>query len=305
MRVNEPLVKREFSQTDYEKLDVCPWCNSNESEQWGEDNEPFNTAMCRGCGLVYVNHRLNANGRDKYYRNYYSEEHQAVPEAKVRSKMYQLEFDFIFNYIQTGKVLDVGCSGGEFLTYFQDSGLDCYGVELAKDASQIAQLKFGNKIINKSLLDADFNEEFDLIVFRGTVEHIPDAKETLVKAVSLLKKKQKAYIYITSTPNIESVSAEIFKTYWTQHLPEEHIYHFKKKHFDDLFSEHGLTGLASQYFYEETPYAEVEEDILKVAEAIKLKRANKEITFKSPPFYGNMMSLVYCTESIKYSWPCR
>ena len=69
---------------------------------------------------------------------------------------------------------------------------------------------------------------------------------------------------------------------------------FQKKHFDDLFSEHGLTCLASQYFYEETPYAEVEEDILKVAEAIKLKRANKEITFKSPPFYGNMMSLIYC-----------
>lgn len=293
MRVNEPFTKRNFTQSDYEKLDVCPWCNNNESEQWGKDIQPFNTVLCKTCDIVYVNHRLNAYGRAKYYKNYYSEEHQAVPEAKVRDKMYQLEFDFIYKYIQTGKILEVGCSGGEFLTYFKNSGFDCWGVEPAKDAFQVAQLRFGQKIKNKPLLDTNFNEKFDLVVFRGTIEHISQPKETLIKAVGLLNKNGMSYIYITSTPNIDCISAKIFKTNWTQHLPEEHIYHFRKKHFDDLFGSYGLRCITTHYFYEETPYANVEEDILKVAEAIKLKRANKEIRRKSPPFYGNMMSLIY------------
>lgn len=292
MRVNEPVTKRKFVMSDFEHIKACPWCYCDKVEQWGEDvDEPFNTVVCKKCGFVFVNKRLNSEARAKYYENYYSQEHSLVAEAKVRDKMYKLEFDFIYKFIKKGSVLDVGCSGGEFLVYFKNVGFNCYGVEPSKDSYTIAYQKFKKNIINMALLNADIEEHFDLIIFRGTVEHIPEARETLIKACKLLKRH--SYIYITSTPNVECISADIFKTNWTQHLPEEHIYHFKKKNFDDLFCNYGLRCIATHYFYEETPYANIEEDILKVAEAIKLKRANKKINFKSPPFYGNMMSLVY------------
>lgn len=293
MRINYPATKRKFNALDYESLEVCPWCNSDESEQWGKDVEPFNSVLCKRCGLVYVNHRLNSEGRRKYYKNYYSTEHQAVPEAKVRNRMYKLEFDLICNFLQKGNVLDVGCSGGQFLDYFSKAGFDCYGVEPAEDAVRIAQSKFEDKIVQGTLLNSQITEEFDLIILRGTIEHIPEAKQTLVKAISLLRSEAPTYIYITSTPNAESICSNIFKTNWTQHLPEEHIYHLSKRHFDDLFADNGLGCVTERYFYEETPYASIEEDILKVAKAIKLKREGKSINFKSPPFYGNMMSLVY------------
>ena len=48
------------------------------------------------------------------------------------------------------------------------------------------------------------------------------------------------------------------------------------------------------YFYDKTPYANVAEDINLVAKAIKLRQKGETINFKSPPFYGNMMSLIYC-----------
>ena len=35
------------------------------------------------------------------------------------------------------------------------------------------------------------------------------------------------------------------------------------------------------------------EDILKVADAIRLKKCKERITFSSPAFWGNMMSLVW------------
>ena len=296
-RVNKPATQRKFEIDDFERIDRCPWCDSPESKQWGMDQPPFNTVECAGCGLVYVNNRLNTRGREKYYSSYFSQEHQAVPEAKVRYKMYKLEFDYIHKYVKGGKILDIGCSGGEFLDYFNEAGFDCYGVEVGEEAARIAQKKYGDRIIHSSLLNAEIKNSFDLILMRGTIEHIPEAKETLVKAIRLLDKKNRAHFYITSTPNLASISASIFKTNWTQHLPEEHLYHFKKEHLDKFFNEFGFNNIASHHFYEETPYANVEDDIMIIAGAIKLKRQNKHIEFKSPAFYGNMMSLVYCNEN--------
>lgn len=296
MRVNQPITQRQFNIADFEKVTACPWCGSGKNEQWGEDDGYFNTVECKGCGLIYVNSRLTVDATHRYYANYFSEEHQAVPEAKVRGQMYQLEFDLIYQYIKSGKVLDIGCSGGEFLDYFRNKGFDCHGIEVGTEAAAIAQKKYGkDQIFDTPLLKTDIKGPFDLIILRGTIEHIPDAKENLIKAASLLNHQKKSYLYITSTPNSDCVCARLFKTKWTQHLPEEHLYHFRKELFDELFRVHKLSRVAVHHFYEETPYANVEQDILKVAEAFRLKNENKEINFKSPAFYGNMMSLVYST----------
>ena len=87
--------------------------------------------------------------------------------------------------------------------------------------------KISKNILPGTLIKSTIEKEFDLIIFWGTIEHIPEAKETLVKAIKLLRPDVSSFIYITSTPNIEYISAEIFRTNWTQHMPEEHIYHFR------------------------------------------------------------------------------
>ena len=69
--------------------------------------------------------------------------------------------------------------------------------------------------------------------------------------------------------------------------------HFRAEHFVEWFAAKGFEKIAERSFYEETPYASPEADILKVAQAIQLKREGREIDFTSPAFYGNMMSLVY------------
>ena len=58
---------------------------------------------------------------------------------------------FIYRYVKSGKVLDVGCSGGEFLGYFSRHNFDCYGIEIGSQAAQKARRKFGNKIITQYL----------------------------------------------------------------------------------------------------------------------------------------------------------
>lgn len=202
-----------------------------------------------------------------------------------RSKMYELEFNLVHQYSKKTNVLDVGCSGGYFLDIFKKYGYKCYGVEFGVEAAKKYQIWVGD------FPEIHIEKKFDLIIFRGVIEHISYPRVYLDKAISLLDKD--ALFYLTSTPNSNAFCCELFKENWNQHEPEAHLMHFNSSHFDEYFKTNGFVKVTQHNFYEETPYADVEEDILKVAKAIDLKRENRKIEFKSPAFYGNMMSLLY------------
>lgn len=280
-----------YGNADFEILGECPWCRSKKYEKWGENVRVFESVACKDCGLFFVRNRLNENGLEKYYRNYLNEVHQADKKLNLqRQMMYELEFDLIDKFTRNySSVLDVGCSGGYFLDVFKEHGYKCYGVEFGQAAAEQAMQKHTVYLGNFPDIEIKFN--FDLIIFRGVIEHVPHPKKYLDKAISLLK--DKGLVYITSTPNSDSICCNLFKEQWNQHEPEAHLMHFKSSHFDAYFIKKSFKKITEVYFYEETPYAEIEEDILKVAEAIKMKRMNKKINFKSPAFYGNMMSIVY------------
>jgi 2-polyprenyl-3-methyl-5-hydroxy-6-metoxy-1,4-benzoquinol methylase len=250
----------------------------------------FDTVHCGNCGLIYVKNRYNADGLEQYYKNYLSNVHQENPrEVLDRTDMYKVEHDHITQYVKGGTVLDVGCSGGYFLDCFNSKAFKCRGVEFGDEAAEEAGKKY-------HIYKGEFNvieiiKKFDLIIFRGVIEHIPYPKSYLKKAVSLLNNK--GLIYITSTPDSNAFCCDLFKENWNQHEPEAHLMHFNKNHFHQYFSENKLTCIDSKNFYRETPYCNIKDDILKVAEAIKLKKSGNPIDFKSPAFYENMMSLIY------------
>lgn len=105
--------------------------------------------------------------------------------------MYKLKFDLIRSFVSGGCVLDVGCSGGQFLDYFKKSGYDCYGIEYGKEAAQEAAKK--HKVYEGDFLYYSQNIKFDLIIFRGVIEHIPNPRLYLNKAIQLLS--DQAHIY--------------------------------------------------------------------------------------------------------------
>lgn len=280
-----------FEKSDFEELTACPWCGAKAFESWGDEVRGFRSAKCSACTLIFVVNRLNHSGLNKYYSNYLSNVHQSSDVlVKQRSKMYVLEFDLIKRFLKPGaSVLDVGCSGGYFLDLFREHGFVTHGVEFGREAAIEAGKK--HKVWQGEFPDLNINQKFDLVIFRGVIEHVGYPKTYLDKALSVLENG--GYLYITSTPNADAISCELFKEQWNQHTPEPHLMHFRPSHFDTYFSEKGLRKSVEYFFYENTPYAKPEEDILKMAEAIRLKKANEKIPFRSPAFWGNMMSLVY------------
>jgi 2-polyprenyl-3-methyl-5-hydroxy-6-metoxy-1,4-benzoquinol methylase len=276
-----------------ENVNECPWCGSKKSFKWCEDKEPFLTVQCNNCNIVYVKRRLNQKGREEFYKNYNTEIHQQAAEKKLREEMYQLENKFITEFIDKGNVLDVGCGGAFFLDTFDSTNFNKYGVEYGDNGFDIASKKYPGKMYQGEFpsLDNIENNYFDLIIFRGVLEHVVNPKDYLTKASNALK--DGGWLFISATPNLNSLCADLFRENFNQHFPDEHIIHFGDHHFKNYLKDIDFQFISERIFYTETPYANLYGDAKLVAKAIELIENNKKIDFKSPPWYGNMMTLLF------------
>lgn len=208
--------------------------------------------------------------------------------------MYKVEIKFIELYITKGKVLDVGCSGGEFLTCFNEDNWIRWGGEFGRKAVQVAQERIGPSVLHGELPELEnilTEHKFDLILFRGVIEYVPYPKDYLETALRLLSPRGK--IFIGSTPNRDSLCANLFRNKWNQHCPESHKFHFSPHDFKDFFYKNSLKLIGETYFYLETPYADVDKDLQLIKKAIAVRSRGEEIDFESPPFWGNLMTLMF------------
>lgn len=293
------MAEIEWTEEDFEHLAACPWdgAPSAEAEFLYEDDFGCDVVRCPSCGIVYARRRLSAQGLPKYWGDYLSRVHTHDPEAVAkRNVMYQIDYAFSRLYVPSGKVLDVGCGNGSFMDVYEAHGYDAYGVEYGKEAADVAgqhhRVRYG------VFSEMDFGaERFDLIIFRGVLQYVPDPKSYLRKAVSLLKPATESttggHLFITAQPNMNAFAFRLFQKRFTQPVTGADFIGYHEAALTEYLASLGLRKAGERYFYEETPYADVENDILRVAKAIEEQRAGNPVTGRSPAFWGNMMTLMY------------
>ena len=206
---------------------------------------------------------------DKYFKDRFS------GQDKKREESYTQEYTRILEYIDGGKVLDIGCGMGNFLHVFNENW-DKYGIEISDFAAQEAT-KAGIKMINYG----DYEEYFDLIIFRGVVQHLDTPLLNIQQAIKMLKPN--AYMVFLATPNSNSIYYKLFGT-----LPMLD----KSRNFmipSDIMMEDSLTNLGMNvenisYPYIGTPYCNYFSDHLKfIGKCLGLK-----LKFS---FWKNMMEI--------------
>ena len=178
----------EFVDEDFESLDSCPWDDASVDEATFlyQDDMGCEIVRCSRCGVVYAKRRLNQNGLPKYWGDYLSRVHVHDPATvDKRNKMYEIDYNFSHQYVSSGKVLDVGCGNGSFMRVYERHGYDVYGVEYGKEAADTAgkthRVRYG------VFDEMDFGDKrFDLVIFRGVLQYVPNSKSYLRKAVSIL-----------------------------------------------------------------------------------------------------------------------
>lgn len=145
----------------------------------------------------------------------------------------------IFDLLDGGRLLDVGCATGNFLRTMQDSpNLDLYGVEISQHAASIARDKYGLNVFTGELKAANYPENnFDIITLWDVLEHIIDPKLLLLEANRVLK--DTGYL-VLRIPNGRSWDARVFGKYWFGLDAPRHNYVFDKNTITQLLENSGF-----------------------------------------------------------------
>ena len=223
--------------------------------------------------------RLKKLYGEAYFENRFAEEtDQYRKDVEKREKMYRLEFARVQAYIPDfeigGNVLDVGCGRGEFLSLFSEKWKK-YGTEISDHARKIAEQKG---------VTTDFEPQdgfFDLIIFRGAIQHIPDPVYKISECWYWLKPG--GSIVFLATPNTHSLIYRLFKN-----LPmiDERLNFLlpSDKVLRQTLNNFGFSNVKFEYPYLGTPYARPAHDIISFV--LRLLRLNKNLNFAFP---GNML----------------
>ena len=125
----------------------------------------------------------------------------------------KLEFDLISKYICSGhKVLDVGCSGGQFLNSFDPDKWIRLGVDIEQHDAEFAKKEFGIDVRVGHILELDWNEKFDLVMMRGVIEHVSNPITFIEKCCDLILPG--GIFYITATPMGDSFAFYVYREKW-------------------------------------------------------------------------------------------
>jgi SAM-dependent methyltransferase len=185
----------------------------------------------------------------EYFDGYY------INDPK-RERAYLQERDRILEYFpRGGTVLDIGCGIGGFLDTF-DERWDKWGVEPSEYAAEKAT-KRGIKLL-RAVSVAESNT-FDVVIFRGSLQHIALPMQYITHAVRSLK--QGGLLVFLATPDTDSLVYSIWHKLPALDAPKNWI----------VFSGSVLTNILERlgmdvqvtHPYLLTPYAEPLKDFAK------------------------------------------
>tara|TARA_Y100000996_G_scaffold167598_1_gene130256 strand:- start:8584 stop:9261 length:678 start_codon:yes stop_codon:yes gene_type:complete len=205
----------------------------------------------------------------QYEKDYFSNR----DSDKKRMLSYHIEYEKILSYVKGGSVLDIGCGLGEFLELF-GKDWNKYGIEISKYASSISEKK------NIKMIDFDFDfNSMDLIIFRGTIQHLDKPLWSIQKCINMLKPN--GYMIFLATPNTNSIHYRLFKSLPALD-PKRNFILPSDIMLKQILENFGLRVIEIRYPYRNTPYSNIFLDHLNFL----LKIIGFDRNFA---FWGNMM----------------
>jgi 2-polyprenyl-3-methyl-5-hydroxy-6-metoxy-1,4-benzoquinol methylase len=274
-----------------EEIKPCIICNSIDLEKWANINYLV-AKKCKECGMISVNPHFNDEGLKLLYSNYFYKRQENDILNAQRKLVYQLDHDWINNFIYRGRVLDVGCSGGFFLDHFSKKNWIREGVEIAGNSADYARDKFEVLVHEGLITEINFEKKYDLVMFRGVIEHFRDPISVFKKCNEIIKPG--GYLYFTATPAGDSFAFEVYREKWALFTPLEHIHFFTVELLNLALSKYNFEYVSHHYQYQETPYANPQSDYNKILKDICLKQNNKFHNIDSSvPFPGSMITALW------------
>lgn len=202
------------------------------------DEKTFRIVQCPKCGLVRVDPQPSEEELGKYYPEEYGPYQdgdfifkygpisrltrkllKSLPEGKRGTR------DASTVDKTTVRYLDFGCGGGTDLERVKMAhpNWELYGLDAVSTACEETK-KRGFKVFCGNALSIDLPEDFfDRVNMSHVIEHLQYPQETLE---SLYKTMKKGGTITIATPNFDTPSARIFKSYWYALDTPRHLFLF-------------------------------------------------------------------------------
>jgi len=128
---------------------------------------------CPDCELVFLNPRPLGTSVEEFYREDYDEAYGEAEASSDRHPVFESVARRLSLYRQPpGRLLDVGCGDGAFLSLCQSAGWTCYGLELSKRAATRAARR-GLTVLTPNWLERGREHEpFDAITIVNVLETV-------------------------------------------------------------------------------------------------------------------------------------
>lgn len=226
----------------------CPVCDVDDSV-WVFDKAGFEFVKCRHCGLLYVNPQLTAETQESIYKQSKTANHWIKVQEKTKEQVWNAEKKYLPAlqelrriYPKGGKLLDVGCSIGQFLALARGAGWDVQGIELNADAVAIARTNYGLNVHERKVEEAGFADgEFDVVTLWGVFEHLTDPNGMLQTIRRLLRKDGLVLFFV---PNGHSLIIRMTREHNSTVSGRAHLWYFTPATMDKILRKNGFKKIA-------------------------------------------------------------
>lgn len=221
------------------QVSPCPTCSSIKANILFEKNGG-QYAFCTHCEHVFLAKSLKPGHLIDFYSNYPTSSldwHQN--ESDFYIKIYNSGLDMIDLDHKSAKLLDIGCSGGLFLSMTADRGYVGFGVEPNAKEPLYAR-EHGINVVGKTIYDLSVHEKYDVITMWDVLEHIDSPVDYIQKLKHYLSPGGVIFVQV---PTCDSIAARIMREKSNMFDGIEHLTLFSNKSLDLCFSRSGFIKL--------------------------------------------------------------
>lgn len=227
---------RKLEEQEYKYESVKCECGSSSFETLAEKDRyglNVNTVICKSCGLMMINPRMNQESYNLFYDNEYRKLYNG--DDKPTNKFFIDQFergrkivDFIkhsmkSDYFKINNVLEIGCGAGGILQKFANEGFNVTGIDLGSEYVDFG-MKKGLNLLCCSSKELLINEKkkYDLIILSHVLEHFLDLKYELSIMKQLLTPNGVIYIEVPGVKNLQNS----YECDFLKYLQNAHTYNF-------------------------------------------------------------------------------
>ncbi len=231
---------------------ICDICG-NKSD-FLLNKEAYALYLCPKCRMVFVCPQPAASflKEDVYSfeSGYQANKEKDLSRIAEDSKTARILSSFE-EYGAKGKLLDVGCSNGEFMYLAKKKGFEPYGVELNRRTADIG-VSNGLRVFNGLLEEAGYAPQFfDSIYLGDIIEHVPSPQAFIDQCKKVLKT---GGLITISTPNLDCLWAKTtflfyswFGIPWSSVTPPHHLFQFSYNNLTELMEKKGFKSVSVWY----------------------------------------------------------